>query len=222
MFILHDHRIPKEAKKMLSKWGELLPVESHDIVYESISGHPDIFFFRFHNQIVYAPQAPRNIVNKLHQSAYNLIPGSSSLGSVYPATVAYNGALVQEKLMGNMKYLDSKILDLFPEERRIHINQGYAACNMLSGNKLSLVSDHLMADKTTSIFFDPTEVRLWGQKHGFIGGTGGISQGRLFLLGALEHIQQAQSIRRFLDENELELTELYKGTLLDAGGIIFI
>ena len=61
MYILIDHRIPKEAKIKLASYGQLIELESNEDTYNAISSHPDIFCCQTPDKLIIAP----NISTKL-------------------------------------------------------------------------------------------------------------------------------------------------------------
>ena len=65
MLIIIDQKIPQEAKNRLSDFGELFLLESKNIVYSAISGHPDIFIFQMDNHLICSPNSPSNLIHKL-------------------------------------------------------------------------------------------------------------------------------------------------------------
>jgi hypothetical protein len=51
MLIIADARLPERVLKNLERYGEVLPFASQGIVYDSISGHPDIFLCQTPNAL---------------------------------------------------------------------------------------------------------------------------------------------------------------------------
>ena len=67
MLIIADKKIPDKAKINLQKYGELVLLETRGITEESISGHPDIFFFSSQKEIIIAPNLPSIYRELLHE-----------------------------------------------------------------------------------------------------------------------------------------------------------
>lgn len=128
--IIADSRMPEEAKKNLKKLGNVLFLNPTEITYNSISSHPDIFFFQKDDALIYAPNAPKKIVKELKKRKINLIEGEKEVGKKYPETVPYNAVGIGNLLIHNLKYTDPKILSSY--ENHIHVNQGYTRCNLLA------------------------------------------------------------------------------------------
>ena len=58
MLIICDSKLPEDLKTNLRKRGEVMEFKTRGIVYDSISGHPDIFFHRAGKAVIYAPNTP--------------------------------------------------------------------------------------------------------------------------------------------------------------------
>ena len=128
--VIADSRMPEEAKKNLKKLGNVLFINPTSITYDSISSHPDIFFFQKDDALIYAPNAPKKIVKELKKRKINLIEGEKEVGKKYPETVPYNAVGIGNLLIHNLKYTDAKILSSY--KNHIHVNQGYTRCNLLA------------------------------------------------------------------------------------------
>ena len=67
MLIFVDEKIPPKACEKLAEYGEVIKFKTNEIVYEAISGHPDIFFSQMENQLVVAPNLPPFYFQKLKE-----------------------------------------------------------------------------------------------------------------------------------------------------------
>ena len=148
--IIADSKMPEEAKKNLKKIGNVLFINSTSITYDSISSHPDIFFFQKDDALIYAPNAPKKIVKELKKRKINLIEGEKEVGKKYPETVPYNAVGIGNLLIHNLKHTDSKILSSY--ENQIHVNQGYTRCNLLALNENCFItSDEAVSRQLSAI-----------------------------------------------------------------------
>ncbi len=228
MLIIIDKKIPSKAKEKLKGYGELLELETNGIVYDSISGHPDIFFCKLDDSIVYAPNLPEEFVTTLKKRNINLIKGELPLGLKYPETVKYNAVFSENILYHNFRYTDSVITDNIGDADLIHINQGYARCNLLPlGNDNFITSDKgversLERFDKNALYVNPEEIVLPGKKNGFIGGCSGIFDGKVFFIGSLSHLKDGEKIKQFIIETGMDVVELYDGVLFDGGSITFV
>lgn len=148
--VIADSRMPEEAKKNLKKLGNVLFINPTSITYDSISSHPDIFFFQKDDALIYAPNAPKKIVKELKKRKINLIEGEKEVGKKYPETVPYNAVGIGNLLIHNLKYTDPKILSSY--KNHIHVNQGYTRCNLLSLNENCFItSDEAISYQLSAI-----------------------------------------------------------------------
>ena len=148
--IIADSRMPEEAKKNLKKLGNVLFINPTSITYDSISSHPDIFFFQKDDALIYAQNAPKKIIKELKKRKINLIEGEKEVGKKYPDTVPYNAVGIGNLLIHNLKYTDAKILSSY--KNHIHVNQGYTRCNLLALNENCFItSDEAISRQLSAI-----------------------------------------------------------------------
>ena len=150
--IIADSRMPEEAKKNLKKLGNVLFINPASITYNSISSHPDIFFFQKDDALIYAPNAPKKIIKELKKRKIKLIEGEKEVGKKYPETVPYNAVGIGNLLIHNLKHTDTKILSSY--ENHIHVNQGYTRCNLLALNENCFItSDEAVSRQLSAVSY---------------------------------------------------------------------
>lgn len=226
MFILTDRRIPAAVKSHLKKYGELLFVESNDIVYPAISGHPDIFVCQTKNGLFIAPNTPGKLKDQLREKHIRFVEGKATIGQKYPQTAPYNAVVTNQLLIHNLQLSDAVLLDECASLKRIHVNQGYSRCNIIAlDDKRFITSDRgiekALANKGFDVLFvSPKGIILPGFNHGFIGGCCGVFENTLFFTGSLNHFPEGDKIRNFVKGKEV--IELYDGPLFDGGSLMFI
>jgi len=226
MLILADNRIPEQAKYNLELYGNVLYLESHEITYSSISAHPDIFFCKVDDTLVIAPNISPEYQIKLKELNVQFTKGVKLVGEKYPETVPYNGVITDNYAIGNTNFMDQHIKDLAVNREIIHVNQGYTRCNLIPlKNDRFITSDKgiekvLLKYGLDVLFVDPEGVLLPGFKNGFIGGTCGVWQNKIFFIGSLQHFPKGQKVRDFI--RDMEIVELYDGPLFDGGSLIFL
>jgi len=227
MLIIADHRLPVEAKSNLGKEGKLLKFETTGIVYESISGHPDIFMCQTPENLIVSPDIPLNVVEALEQHSILFTFGSKNTGNKHPETIHYNAVATSDFLIHNLNYTDESLLNKYDASCRIHVTQGYTRCNLLYlGNKNFITSDKGIYKKIAPLgnvlYVSPKGIQLEKYSHGFIGGTAGILNNRVLFAGSLKHFPEGYKITQFLKKLNYEVVELYDGPLVDGGGIFFL
>jgi len=226
--IIIDKKSPLEAKEHLAKIDILMEVETSGIVYEAISGHPDIFFSQIGTQLIVAPNLPESYFQKLKDEKISFVLGEEPVGEKYPASSKYNVVADDDYLIHNFRNTDSVITQLVDDMDLIQVDQGYTRCNLIPlGYKHYITSDKgiertLKRYDVEVLYVDPEGIRLSGYKHGFIGGCAGIKGKQIFFMGSLDHLKNSQEIKEFLKTQNFEVIELYKGPLFDGGSIIFL
>ncbi len=229
MFILIDKSIPVEAKAKLSDFGELIEIESNGIVYNSISGHPDVFFCQTPNNLFVAPNTPATIIDVIKKNNIKFEYGKNPLGNIYPFTSSYNAVITDSFLIHNLKYTDEKIIISTDFKTKINVNQSYTRCNLVA------LADRVFITSNTGIFnvlnkiplvkilfVKPDQIILPGFKNGFFGGCCGVFDNNLVVIGNLDKFEDGEKIKLFLHESKVKLIELYDNQLFDGGSILFL
>ncbi|MGE5424122.1 MAG: DUF6873 family GME fold protein [Syntrophothermus sp.] len=236
MLIIIDRNIPAEAKEKLvseiSGISEqeiiLLELQTTDLVYPAISGHPDIFFFKTQDHLIVAPNLPQEYLNILdqHKIPYltgNRVPGTRKHHSTY---IHYNAAAGERHLVHRLEYTDPVILEHCHFLKKIPVKQGYSACNLLFLKEDHYITSDVGIDRAlqahglSGLYVDPEGIVLPGFRNGFIAGAMGVYHDHVFITGSLSHFPQGEKVRNYLNFLGYEIHELYDGPLFDGGGII--
>ena len=225
VLIVADKKAPLQALKNLEDFGKVIYFESAGVVYDAIAGHPDIFMFQHPTGLVVAPQMPTDILSLIEETGVICVRGAKELGSQYPNTAAYNALYTTFGVLHNTKISDRQVLA--SHKSTIHCRQGYVRCNTIQVGNTIITSDigiHkiLVNMGISSLFADPEGILLPGFKNGFFGGCCGILDDTLFVCGSLKFYKSGNSVLRVLEENRMNLVELYQGPLVDIGGIFFL
>jgi hypothetical protein len=226
--IIADKRIPEQAKDKLKGFGDVLFLESEGTTYEAISGHPDIFFCAGNNKLIVAPNLPEKFKEKLKNRSVDFVSGKKPVGAKYPETAFYNAVVTENYLIHNLKYTDAAILEANGNLKKINVNQAYTRCNLLPlpGDKF-ITSDRGIEKRLNNeglecLYVSPGDILLPGFEHGFFGGTCGVFENELLLIGGLKNFKDGEKIRQFLAKTKMEIIELYEGPLVDGGSILDI
>ena len=222
-YCIVDARLPRAAKESLRKDFELIDFCSRDIVYEAISGHPDIFMFQSDEHLIVAPNLPQKYFDFFDKAGIRYQKGSKHLGSKYPETAYYNVA-AGDGIYIHKKGLSEPLIEKAMQNHKfIHSNQGYARCNTLI-----LDRDHILTSDAglhkllpQSLLINPREIKLPGFINGFFGGCCGLHNKTLYLSGSLNQHSQGAQMGAYISEAGYRLVELYDGPLFDGGGIFF-
>lgn len=228
MIVIADKRLPGEAKAKLSEYGTLIEMESSGIVYEAISGHPDIFLCQIGNELIVAPNTLQSIVDQLSANNIHFRFGEKMLGQNYPKTAYYNAVVTEHLLIHNLKITDAEILKFSENKEKLNVEQGYTRCNLISLNESGFITSDKGIEKTllnsgkNVLFVEPSKIILPGFKNGFFGGCCGINENQLFISGSLNYINNGLQIREFAASCGFQIIELFDGPLIDGGGIFFV
>ena len=224
--IMASSLMPDAAKEKLQTFGEVLWLEPTDFVYPSIAAHPDIYFFQYaENQLVFAPNTPKEWISFLHQKGLKLMRGQKALGHDHPETVFYNACGTSNVLVHNMKYTDERILKLYEGKTQINVNQAYTRCNLIALNENAFITSdegiyRVLTEKQFDVLFiDPHQIHLEGHDYGFFPGCCGVLENQLIVCGNTKSLKEKSELDVFLNKHHIQLVELYEGTLVDLGGL---
>lgn len=229
MLIFIDKRISESAKQKLADYGDLVEVESNGIVYDSISGHPDIFMCQIENQLIVAPNTPGYLTSILKSNEINFLFGEKYLSNYYPSTSFYNALVSSNFLIHNLKYTDVTIVEKIEKREIINIKQSYTRCNLIEiSENVFITSDKEIFKKINRLqgcailYIDPVQISLPGHSYGFFGGCCGVYNNKLFILGSLDYLKEKIALIEFTNQFDVEIIELSDNQLFDGGGIFFI
>ncbi|MCX6250142.1 MAG: hypothetical protein NTX61_05250 [Bacteroidetes bacterium] len=246
MLIIVDKKIPAEAKEKLSGYGELLEFFTEELTYPAISCHPDLFFCKTPSELIVAPNLPETYYRILDEHGVRYERGNTKVGELvnrrvgesslyrnkdklhHSVYIHYNAAVSEEYLVHRLEYTDPVVLEHCHYLKKITVKQGYTRCNLLFLNKDHYItSDHgihkaLQQHQLTGILVTPDGIVLPGFPNGFIGGTMGILDNKIFILGSLDRYPDGKKVKDFLGETLIDVIELFNGPLYDGGSILFL
>ncbi len=228
MLIIVDKKISFQAQKKLSEYGELLLLETNNIVYPAISGHADIFFCNADNEVIIAPNLPKSYFEILYNHNISFLIGSSDLQTEYPFTAYYNAVVTKDFIIHNKSISDVSILQMFPKKEYLQVKQGYTRCNLIYlGNNTYITSDiginKVLANKSFEcLYINPQQIILEGYGNGFFGGCCGLLGNKLFINGSIKYLRESSRIKKLAEQFGIEIIELSNSNLIDIGSILFI
>ena len=228
MLIISDKRIPGKAKEKLQHYGDVMFIETEGIVYEAVSGHPDIFFCNTGNGLVVAPNLPDNLKRKLINYQVDFIEGYKPVGNKYPETASYNAVVTSKYLIHNLKYTDRAILNNTGNLIKIDVKQAYTRCSLLPVKEDCFITSDRGIEKTLLqkglevLYVEPSDILLPGFRNGFFGGACSVYENKVFIAGSLDRFGDGNKVRTFLKRFDMEIVELYDGRLFDGGSILIL
>ncbi len=195
-----------------------------------LSSHPDIqIHFLTDTLAVCAPEVFTYYKKRL-PSYIDLRKGDKELAVTYPRDCAYNIVRLGEYAIGNLTYMSPLIQELYRSlgVTLIHVNQGYAKCNICVVNEHAMITEDKGIYSRISeikeidcLYLKAGEVSLKGFSYGFIGGASGAAKNCIYFCGNLKYFSQREKIYTFLNKHQAEFFELYNAPLQDYGSLIF-
>lgn len=217
--ILIDSRIRREEYEFLSKYFNVIKIPLSEDVYEEISGHSDIFYYKMQDKIICAPNAP--IIEK------EFLVGKKLVGKKYPDDVPYNACQIGKYVIGS-KYTDKMI------NPNILVKQGYTKCSICVTSENSCITSDKGIDRIlkengiNSTLIEENNIKLLkrdrtnSNKKGFIGGASFVFDNKFVLFGDIENLESKEKITKHLKKYKLELVDFKGLQVNDYGGAIII
>ena len=235
MIVLYDKRLPegyKEALGIKLPGASHLPVGRFSDVYDSISCHPDIYFFKLDEKtLVHAPSITEEALEPLRESGLDLIKGEDDPRGPYPGTVRYNAARTGGAVFAGEEYIDPVVMGRVKKKglKMVNVPQGYARCSTLAVSDDAIItSDEGVASAARLeglkvLEIAPGSISLPGEKTGFIGGAGGrCPDGTVVFLGDIDLHPEGDKIKTFLKERRVRCIGIKGLPLYDAGGLFIL
>ena len=230
-FVIIDYRAGKEILDYLKKLNiePIKTIKCPDL-QEPIDGHPDMVIHPINFEtFVVAPNVYYYYRNVLGSLGIKVIEGGKTLSRNYPEDIAYNVARIGRYAVHNTRHTD-QVLRYYLEEAGmefIHVNQGYTKCSVaaLSDNK-ALTSDFLIHEKLKSfnidcMYVNPKFIRLKGYDNGFIGGSTGLIDEKIFLsTGKIFDEDISLDLKKFIESAGYIYEEASSQQITDLGTLI--
>jgi len=228
MYAIIDKRTPSEVKKNLEKYTDgIFEFSSEEITYNAISGHPDIFLFRDANELILAPNTPKELIKFLDEKSVNYSLGNKPVGENLDNSVLYNCLSTEKYFFCKVGKPDATIQKRCSNKQLINIPQSYTRCSMFTIENKIITSDKgivkvLESNDLEYFYFDPSEITIKDHKNGFIGGTIGATQNNVFFLGNLLKHKDGKALHKFISTMGKQVICLGDDYLYDGGGIFFV
>jgi len=177
---------------------------------------------------VVSPSLPNKYLQRIKEQQLQYIIGNQASSIQHPASVHYNAAVNDRYLVHRLEFTDPVILQNCHTLKKIPVKQAYTRCNLLLlRDDHYITSDrgihkNLQRSGLEGIFVSPEGILLPGFPNGFIGGALGLLDNTIFIIGSLAYFAEGGTVRKFLEDLQYKIVELYDGPLFDGGGILFL
>lgn len=228
MYAIIDQRAPLKVKKNLKKYtNDIFEFSSDEITYNSIAGHPDIFMFQDVHKLILAPNTPKELITFLDKKAVNYSFGIHPVGKNLDTSVLYNCLSTQKYFFCKKGKPDVSIQKWCSLKQLVNIPQSYARCSMFAIENNIITSDKgivkvLEKSQIDYLYFDPSEITIKDHKNGFIGGTMGATDNKVFFLGNILKHKDGKALDKYIAALGKEVICLGNNHLYDGGGLFFV
>lgn len=194
---------------------------------ESMSGHADLQINIVDDIAVVADFCFEHYKNMLPE--FNVVKGVKEVQDTYPLDVSYNISAVNNCLYHNLKYTDSKLLEIYKNKgyRIQNVKQGYTKCTSCIVSENAVITEDIglariyKANDVDVLVVEPGDVKLNGFNYGFLGGASGlISNDTLAFCGNIKKHRNYKEIYSFTQKHKVDIISLSDEQLTDYGSII--
>ena len=229
MYAIIDQRSPEKVKNNLAKYvDDVFEFSSENITYNSISGHPDIFIFQDSKKLIVTPNSPKSLFDFLDKKKINYALGIKNVGESLAESSSYNCYSTKDYFFCNEGKPDKSIQNYCVNKQLILVPQSYVRCSMFGINNQKMITSDLGIVKVLNNFkidyfyFNPSEIKILDHKNGFLGGTLGKMDNKLFFLGNILKHKEGRELNKFISNNQNEVVCLGNDCLYDGGGLFFV
>ena len=236
MTVIVDERINEKCHRSLMIRGFnpiLLPRDPS--LGEAVASHPDTVLFRLKNEIFttadYCDSAAYVFSDLREYAPHVKINFTADVRSPrYPEDCKMNALVMGKKIFAKTDTLSEAIADAARRNgyELIHTAQGYPACTVLPlGEADAVTADRGMAKVLSKNGINVTlisegHIALPPHEYGFIGGTAGAADGKIYFFGDVATHPDADLIVKAIESAGFSAVSLSDETLRDLGGMIFL
>ena len=214
------------------------------IIDDAVRTEPDIrdmYDLEMQKKLGNPSAAP--LIPALHsRSGGQIVFQNGSIGHEYPFDVPYNAVSTGTCFIHNLEYTSPSLLDRAREAglEFIDVKQGYTKCacvvvseravitadrgiiRTISSYNEMLTDEGAEEDRIDCLEIEEGHVSLPGLDHGFLGGTSGLVDGKLYFNGDLTEHPDFERIRAFISGHGVEAVWYEGYELTDIGSVIYL
>ena len=175
----------------------------------------------------YCSIAEKEIALIIKITGAELVPTRDDICAEYPRDVAFNAALVGDRLICRRDAVSPPVAGLYNENDIVNVRQGYAKCSVCVVNDNAIITaDPSIAREAEKKGIDvlsvsPNGVRLDGYDCGFIGGASGADDENVYFCGSVDLHPDGEIIKDFCRKHGKSAVSLSDEPLYDYGTLIF-
>lgn len=228
--VIVDYKISEESIETLKEFGvNCIKSKKCNNVYSEISGHPDIQCIYLGNrELIIEPAMFSSYKEEYIDIGFDVIRGNTILSNKYPKDIAYNGCIIGDKFVHNLKYTDEILLERIREKdlKLINVKQGYTKCNISIINENNIITSDRGIEKELSKYLNvlfienESNIKLENMQ-GFIGGATGLISNNIWCInGDINRLNNCNKVIDFLQLNNIQIVCLNNSDIIDIGSIV--
>ena len=209
-----------------SRGVELLEVSQNPYIDGATATHADMLAIHLHDCTVLVDEGQSDLTQALTDIGADVIVADRPVKGDYPNDISLNFVIMGKRIIGNIKYCDSMILQQLKDYKMLNCKQGYGKCSCLIIGENALITDDVSIYNTAKsndidcLLISKGDILLSGHEYGFIGGASGkVSENEVLFFGDVTKHRDYKKIADFIEKHGCEIIFL-DFPLTDFGGII--
>ena len=205
---------------------ERIVIATNKEIDPATEGHADMAAIHIGGNNIIADKNQRELINKLRSRGFAVKESANEVKGEYPYDVSLNFTLIDDKIIGNLSFADSILVDSTSTFKSLNVKQGYCKCSCLVVDKNSIITDDNSVYKIAvrngldCLLISKGDISLPGHEYGFIGGASAkISESEVLFFGDITKHRDYKKIAGFINEHGCKIKYL-DFPLTDFGGII--
>ena len=232
--VFTDTRLTKEAQRQLEVLGfYVVTLPPFSKLPPAVASHTDMLLFKIDDVIFshadYVNEAPWVFdeiydcgIKKIHLTDDEILPQ-------YPFDARLNIIVFGKKVFCKTDTVSKSVLNYLHTHgyEIINVRQGYPACTVLKLNgNAAITSDRGMAEALLKHGINVTVIEKGGielppYEYGFIGGAGGVYDGKVYFTGSIDKHPSEDAILKAIEKEGLIPVYLTRTLPFDLGGLLF-
>ena len=210
-----------------------LPLMPYDKLDPPVASHADMLICVIDKAVFCYEdyyKAHKPIFEEIEKLGYTVVTTSAKCKSKYPKDISLNVFVACKKIFCKKEYVAKEILEYarINGYEIINVKQGYTACSCLRLKDNVVVTGDMgmkrvLEENGFEVFsFDNSKIFLNGYNCGFIGGSAGVLDNKIYFFGPREIFEENEELKSFLNEENFQLVSILNDRVYDFGGIKFL
>ncbi len=232
--VLASSALSPSCEEKLRELGfEPIRIPPYKRLQSGVASHPDMLVFFLGDKYFCTKEYysdAREIFEQINALGYSPILCDETPSEKYPNDVIFNALPLGNLIFGLENNLSSTLKNKATlwGKKTVNVKQGYTKCSVAKVSENAIITADRGIAKTVALHgidvltVSEGHVILDGYNTGFIGGTCGIFEDKIYFCGDLSHHPDCDKIEDFCKNHKKTCISLSNEPLFDVGSLFFI